>query len=167
MSPIFLGVLYLIRKPHLKTLGCIPRSTRTVPQERPCSEFQLLSFPHCLWDGTGAGKCWVGRKVWKSSGAENQLVNDEELFELRTGSGLGAQRGESQGPGRRPSADTNSTQLKGRQGAPSRGRDRACALPRPRPLAQPDIRGSRRGVASAGGREAAERKDVVGGWRSG
>lgn len=32
----------------------------------------------------------------KSSSLENQLVNDAELFELRTGSGLGTADGESQ-----------------------------------------------------------------------
>ena len=63
--------------------------------------------------------------------------------------------------------DTNSTQLKGKRGELWPRDSQAPALCRGPALLPPDIRGSGWGVSGEDGREAAERKDAVGGWRSG
>ena len=65
-----------------------------------------------------------------------------------------------------PTMDTNSSQLKGKRGELWPRDLQAPALCRGPALPPPDIRGSGRGVSGEDGRVAAERKDVVGGWRS-
>ena len=68
--------------------------------------------------------------------------------------------------GPHPTMDTNSTQLKGKRGELWPRDSKALAPYRGPALPPPDIRGSGRGVSEKDRRVAAERKDVVGGWRS-
>lgn len=105
------------------------------------------------------------KNLWKSSSLEYRLLSDAELFELQTGSGLGTQAGESQGArhGSKPGHQLYSTQGQvGSPGPATRRRLRPGAAPPP-PVRYP---GLRQGSVREEGREAAERKDVVGGWMS-
>lgn len=99
----------------------------------------------------------------KSSSLENQLVNDAELFELRTGSGLGTADGESQAAWPRPNSRHQPRSTQGRAGSPGPGTCRGLrwAAAPPPPARHP---GPGQGRVGEEGREAAERKDVVGGW---
>lgn len=99
----------------------------------------------------------------KSSSLENQLVNDAELFELRTGSGLGTEDSESQAawPGPNSRHQPRSTQGQGGSPGPGTCRGLRRAAAPPPPARHPGLGQGRVGEE---GREAAERKDVVGGW---
>lgn len=106
----------------------------------------------------------LGEKLWKSSTVENQLVSDEELFELRTGSGLGALDGESQGvwPGSSFGHQLYSTQ--GQAGSPIPGTRRRLR-PAPAPPPPSPASGAQAG-ACPGKRGGGQRKGRMS-WEAG